>query len=54
MAIEELINLITNNSVAVRCLAYFMWYNNTTMKEMKLTIANLTTAIDSLCTRVNK
>lgn len=30
---EELINLFVNNGVAVSCLIYFMWYNNTTLKE---------------------
>ena len=30
---EELINLFVNNGVAVACLVYFMWYNNTTLKE---------------------
>lgn len=30
---EELINLCMNNGVAVTCLVYFMWYNNTTLKE---------------------
>ncbi len=30
---EELISLFVNNGVAVSCLIYFMWYNNTTLKE---------------------
>lgn len=30
---EELVNLFVNNGVAVTCLIYFMWYNNTTLKE---------------------
>lgn len=30
---EELVNLFVNNGVAVACLIYFMWYNNTTMKD---------------------
>lgn len=30
---EDLINLFVNNGVAVACLIYFMWYNNTTLKE---------------------
>lgn len=30
---EELVNLFVNNGVAVSCLIYFMWYNNTTLKE---------------------
>lgn len=31
---EELVNLFVNNGVAVACLIYFMWYNNTTLKEL--------------------
>lgn len=30
---EELVNLFVNNGVSVACLIYFMWYNNTTLKE---------------------
>ena len=30
---EEMVNLFVNNGVAVACLIYFMWYNNTTLKE---------------------
>lgn len=30
---EEVVNLFVNNGVAVACLIYFMWYNNTTLKE---------------------
>ena len=29
---EEMVNLFVNNGVAVACLIYFMYYNNTTMK----------------------
>lgn len=30
---EELVNLFVNNGVAVACVIYFMWYNNSTLKE---------------------
>lgn len=30
---EEIVNLFVNNGIAVACLIYFMWYNNTTLKE---------------------
>lgn len=30
---EELVNMFVNNGTAIACLIYFMWYNNTTMKE---------------------
>lgn len=38
---EEVVNLFVNNGVAVACLIYFMWYNNTTLKEFSNKIENL-------------
>lgn len=38
---EELINLFVNNGIAVACLIYFMWYNNTTLKEFSNKFAEL-------------
>ena len=30
---QDLVNILVNNGVAVACVAYFMYFNNTTMKE---------------------
>ena len=30
----EWVDLLTNSGIAVACLAYFMWYNNTTMVKV--------------------
>ena len=38
---EELVNLFVNNGVAIACLIYFMWYNNTTLKELNKTLLKL-------------
>lgn len=45
---NELIQIITNQGVAIAVMIYFMWYNNTTMKEMKVAIENLTDAINKM------
>lgn len=33
MSVQDLVNNLVNNGVAVACVAYFMYFNNTTMKE---------------------
>ena len=33
MTVQDLVNILVNNGVAVACVAYFMYFNNTTMKE---------------------
>ena len=42
---EELVNLFVNNGVAVACLIYFMWYNNTTLKEFSNKLEALTNTL---------
>ena len=37
---EDLVNLFVNNGVAVACLIYFMWYNNTTLKDLAINSRN--------------
>lgn len=32
---EELINLITNNGIGIVCVAYLIYFQNTTMKSME-------------------
>lgn len=47
---EELVNLFVNNGVAVACLIYFMWYNNTTLKELSDKFDEMNNNIISLIT----
>lgn len=35
MGIEQIINLIINNGAAIGCLAYFMWFNSTVIKDLR-------------------
>lgn len=43
---EDLINLITNNGIGIVCVAYLIYFQNTTMKSME----NILNAIEQrLC-----
>lgn len=35
---EELVNIIVNNGVAVACVLYFMHFNSTTLKSLTDTV----------------
>lgn len=48
---EEIVQLFVNNGTAVACLIYFMWYNNTTMKEVS---TNLKANTETLAQLINK
>lgn len=58
---EELINLITQNGIGVICVAFLMYFINTTMKEnnkilddMQKTLVAINTNLTTLSTRVDK
>lgn len=53
-SMEELVNLFVNNGVAVACLIYFMWYNNTTMKEFTNKFDDMNNNIISLLAMLQK
>ena len=38
---EEIVNLFANNGIGVACIIYFMWYNNSTMKDLIATLNNM-------------
>ena len=38
---EELINLITNNGIGIVCVAYLIYFQLTTMKEMLKTLGSI-------------
>ena len=48
--VEEIINLIVNNGIGVVCVAYLIYFQSTTMKEMNKTLDNVN---DNL-TRMNE
>ena len=47
---EEIINLLVNNGIGVVCVAYLIYFQSTTMKEMNKTLDNVN---DNL-TRMNE
>ena len=58
---EDLINLITQNGIGVICVAFLMYFINTTMKDnnkilddMQRTLVAINTNLTTLSTRVDK
>lgn len=58
---EELINLITQNGIGVICVAFLMYFINTTMKdnnkildEIQQTLVSINTNLTTLSSRVDK
>lgn len=58
---EELINLITQNGIGVICVAFLMYFINTTMKDnnkilddMQKTLVAINSNLTTLSTRVDK
>lgn len=50
---EELINLIVNNGIGVVCVAYLIYFQLTTMKEMNSTLVTMTTTLQSINDRLS-
>lgn len=42
---EEIVNLITNNGIGVCCVAYLIYFQNTTMKEMLKSLTDISTKL---------
>lgn len=42
---NELIQLIVNNGIGVVCVAYMIYFQLTTMKEMNKTLTEITTSL---------
>lgn len=58
---EELINLITNNGIGVICVAFMIYFINTTLKdnngildEIQKTLVAINTNLTNLSARVDK
>ena len=48
--VEEIINLLVNNGIGVVCVAYLIYFQSTTMKEMNKTLDN----VNENLTRMNE
>ena len=51
---EELINLITNNGIGIVCVAYLIYFQNTTMKEMLKSLTEINTKLVVIEEKLNK
>ena len=58
---EEMVNLITNNGIGVICVAFMMYFINTTMKDnnkilddIQKTLVSINANLTLLSTRVDK
>ena len=45
---EEILNYIINNGIGVVCVAYLIYFQNTTMKEMLVTLRSIDTRLTKI------
>lgn len=45
---EEIMNYIINNGIGVVCVAYLIYFQNTTMKEMLCTLKSIDTRLTKI------
>lgn len=51
---QELINLIVNNGIGIVCVAYMIYFQMTTMKEMSKTMQENTNVLKSIDLRLTE
>jgi hypothetical protein len=51
---EELMNLIVNNGIGVVCVAYLIYFQSTTMKEMLNTLNSINNRLTAIETTLDK
>lgn len=50
----DLITLISNNGIGIVCVAYLMYFQNTTMKDMNKALNNISTNLALMNERLEK
>ena len=50
----DLINLITNNGIGIVCVAYLIYFQNTTMKDMSNTLIQISANLIKINERLEK
>lgn len=50
---EEIINLLTNNGIGVVCVAYLIYFQSTTMREMLNTLNSINNRLTAIETTIN-
>lgn len=48
----DLINAIVQNGIGVVCVAYMIYFQSTTMKDMNKTLTSMTTTLETISTRL--
>ena len=51
---EEIINIIANYGIGVACILYFMYFNNTTMKQLIDTVNKVNQSLISFNERLEQ
>lgn len=50
---EEIINLLFNYGVGIACIGYFIYFNNTTLKELTNTLQNVNIQLERMNERIS-
>lgn len=50
----DIINLITNNGIGIVCVAYLIYFQNSTMKEILSTLTGINTRLAIIEDRIEK
>lgn len=50
---EDLVNLITNNGIGIVCVAYLIYFQSTTMKQMLDTLTNMNVRLSAIETTIS-
>lgn len=50
---EAIINLLVNNGIGIVCVAYLIYFQLTTMKEMNTTLDNMNTNLTKMNERLS-
>lgn len=53
MEIDEIVNLIINQGLGIACVAYLIYFQNTTMREMLKTLTTISERLAIIEERVN-
>lgn len=51
---NDIVNLITNYGMSVICVAYMIYFQNTTMREMLITLQAITTRLDRIELKIDE
>lgn len=51
---KEIIDLVCNYGIGVICVAYMIYFQNTTMKEMVKTLSNIDKRLTTIETKIDK